>query len=255
MTSIAIENPVEMYAVRLGDDALVLGHRLSEWSSNAPFLEEDLALSNVALDYIGRARMFYTYAGQLRNDGTTEDDYAYLRDCREYYNLLIHELPRGDFAFTVARQFMVDAFNLEFLTGLQSSSDESLAAIAGKAVKESTYHLRRSTDWIMRLGGGTEESLRRLQDAVVELWGYAPELFAMDELESGLLETGVAVDRAGLRDAWNQRVQSTLEAAGVVLPEPTWRVEGGRQGVHTEHLGHLLSELQFVQRAYPGLQW
>ena len=255
MTSIAIEDPVELYAVRLADDALVLGHRLSEWSSNAPFLEEDLALSNVALDYLGRARMFYTYAGQVRNDGTTEDDYAYLRDCREYYNLLINELPRGDFAFSMARQFMVDAFNLAFLGQLQGSSDESLAAIAGKAVKESTYHLRRSSDWMMRLGDGTEESLRRLQDAVVELWGFTPELFAMDQLETELLAQGIAVDRAALRAGWEQQVRATLEAAGVTIPEPDWQVEGGRQGVHTEHLGHLLSELQFVQRAYPGLEW
>ena len=255
MTRIAIEDPVELYAVRLADDALVLGHRLSEWSSNAPFLEEDLALSNVALDYIGRARMFYTYAGQVRNDGTTEDDYAYLRDCREYYNLLINELPRGDFAFSMARQFMVDAFNLAFLGQLQGSSDESLAAIAGKAVKESTYHLRRSTDWMMRLGDGTEESLRRLQEAVVELWGFTPELFAMDQLETELLAQGIAVDRAALRAGWEQQVRATLQAAGVTIPEPDWQVEGGRQGVHTEHLGHLLSELQFVQRAYPGLEW
>ena len=255
MTRIAIEDPVELYAVRLADDALVLGHRLSEWSSNAPFLEEDLALSNVALDYLGRARMFYTYAGQVRNDGTTEDDYAYLRDCREYYNLLIHELPRGDFAFSMARQFMVDAFNLAYLGQLQGSSDESLAAIAGKAVKESTYHLRRSTDWMMRLGDGTEESLRRLQEAVVELWGFTPELFAMDQLETELLAQGIAVDRTALRTDWEQQVRATLEAAGVTIPEPDWQVEGGRQGVHTEHLGHLLSELQFVQRAYPGLEW
>ena len=255
MTRIAIEDPVELYAVRLADDALVLGHRLSEWSSNAPFLEEDLALSNVALDYIGRARMFYTYAGQVRNDGTTEDDYAYLRDCREYYNLLINELPRGDFAFSMARQFMVDAFNLAYLGQLQGSSDDSLAAIAGKAVKESTYHLRRSTDWMMRLGDGTEESLRRLQEAVVELWGFTPELFAMDQLETELLAQGIAVDRAALRAGWEQQVRATLQAAGVTIPEPDWQVEGGRQGVHTEHLGHLLSELQFVQRAYPGLEW
>jgi ring-1,2-phenylacetyl-CoA epoxidase subunit PaaC len=255
MTTITIENPLEMYAVRLGDDALVLGHRLSEWSSNAPFLEEDLALSNVALDYIGRARMFYTYAGQLRNDGTTEDDYAYLRDCRQYYNLLINELPRGDFAFSMARQYMVDAFSLAYLDQLQASHDESLAAIAGKAVKESTYHLRRSTDWMMRLGGGTGESRRRLQEAVVELWGFTPELFVMDDLEMELLARGIAVDRAALHAGWEQQVRSTLEAAGVTIPEPSWQVEGGRQGVHTEHLGHLLSELQFVQRAYPGLEW
>ena len=255
MTKIAIETPLEAYAVRLGDDALVLGHRLSEWSSNAPFLEEDLALSNVALDFLGRARMFYTYAAELRQDGATEDHYAYHRDCREYTNLLIYELPRGDFAFTMARQFMVDVFNLEFLTGLQNSSDASLAAIAGKAVKESAYHLRRSTEWMLRLGGGTQESLRRLQDAVNELWGFTPEMFSMDELESGLAASGVAVDRAAIADAWDVQVRSTLDTAGVSIPDSSWQVDGGRRGLHTEHLGHLLSELQFVQHAYPGLEW
>lgn len=255
MTKIAIETPLEAYAVRLGDDALVLGHRLSEWSSNAPFLEEDLALSNVALDFLGRARMFYSYAAELRKDETTEDHYAYQRDCREYTNLLIYELPRGDFAFTMARQFMVDVFNLKFLTRLQKSSDASLAAIAGKAVKESTYHLRRSSDWMLRLGGGTEESQRRLQDAVNELWGFTPEMFSMDELESGLLADEIAVDRAALANSWDSQVRSILATAGVSIPDSSWQVDGGRRGLHTEHLGHLLSELQFVQRAYPGLEW
>ena len=255
MTKISIDNPLEAYAVRLGDDALVLGHRLSEWSSNAPFLEEDLALSNVALDFLGRARMFYGYAGELRKDGTTEDDYAYLRDCREYSNLLIYELPRGDFAFTMARQFMLDVFNVGFLGELRASSDESLAAIASKAVKESTYHQRRSGEWMMRLGDGTQESRRRLQHAIDELWGFTPELFVMDELESGLLAEGIAVDRSALRDSWERQVRAALEAAGVSIPESSWQVDGGRRGLHTEHLGHLLSELQFVQRAYPGLEW
>jgi ring-1,2-phenylacetyl-CoA epoxidase subunit PaaC len=255
VTKIAIANPVEAYAVRLGDDALVLGHRLSEWASNAPFLEEELALANTALDYIGRARMFYSYAAQLRNDGTTEDHYAYLRDCRDYTNLLIHELPRGDFAFTMARQFMLDVFNLAYLGQLQGSGDAALAGIAGKAVKESTYHLRRSEDWMVRLGQGTQESLQRLQHAVEELWGFTPELFGMDELESALAQQGVAVDRATLRADWERKVRATLEAAGATIPEPSWQVDGGRLGVHTEHLGHLLSDLQFLQRAYPGLAW
>lgn len=255
MTTIEIEDPLETYAVRLGDDALVLGHRLSEWCSNAPFLEEDLALSNVALDFIGRARMFYTYAGELRNDDLGEDDYAYLRDCRQYSNLLIHELPRGDFAFSMARQFLLDTYYVEFLNCLQSSQDETLAAIAGKAVKESTYHLRRSKDWMLRLGDGTVESHERLQRAVDELWGFTPELFVMDELETQLMQQGVAVDRAALASHWKADVTSTLEAATVTVPESTWEITGGREGIHTEHLGHLLSELQFVQRAYPGLEW
>ncbi|MEM6582722.1 MAG: 1,2-phenylacetyl-CoA epoxidase subunit PaaC [Pseudomonadota bacterium] len=255
MSTLETLSPLENYAVRLGDDALILGHRLSEWTSNAPFLEEELALANTALDFIGRARMFFTYAGQLREDGTSEDDYAYQRDCRQYTNLLIYELPRGDFAFTMARQFMLDVFNLDFLKALSESKDQSLAAIAAKAIKESTYHLRRSSEWIMRLGQGTEESLERLQHAVNELWGFTPELFAMDELESGLLHEGIAVDRLALRDQWLSQVSATLREAGIAIPDSSWQVEGGRQGIHTEHLGHLLSEMQFVQRAYPGLQW
>lgn len=255
MVDFVIDKPLETYAVRLGDDALVLGHRLSEWCSNAPFLEEDLALSNVALDYIGRARMFYTYAGEVRGDGTGEDDYAYMRDVRQYSNLLIHELPRGDFAFSMARQFLLDVYYVEFLDRLMSSSDETFAAIAGKAVKESTYHLRRSTDWIMRLGDGTRESHERLQKAVDELWGFTPELFEMDELENALQQQGVAVDRSAIRGNWESRVGSTLEAATLTLPKTSWQVGGGRRGIHTEHLGHLVSELQFLQRAYPGLEW
>jgi ring-1,2-phenylacetyl-CoA epoxidase subunit PaaC len=253
--TINIDNALEAYAVRLGDDALVLGHRLSEWCSNAPFLEEDLALANVALDYIGRARMFYTYAGEVRGDGTGEDDYAYLRDCRDYSNLLIFELPRGDFAFSMARQFLIDVFQMGFLRALQNSADETLAAIAGKAVKESTYHLRRSTDWMKRLGDGTAKSNTRLQSALVELWGYTPELFQMDELETALAVEGVAVDRATLHADWELQVRETLEVSTLTLPEASWQVDGGRRGLHTEHLGYLLGELQFVQRAYPGLEW
>lgn len=246
---------VLQYAVRLGDDALILGHRLSEWCSNAPFLEEDLALTNVALDYIGRARMFYSYAAELSGDGRSEDSFAYLRDCREFTNLLLHELPRGDFAFTMARQYLVDEYALAFMQALQDSTDPRLAGIAAKAVKESTYHLRRSRDWVLRLGDGTEESHRRLQSAVDDLWGYTDELFEPDALETGLVKAGIAVDSAALRPAWDAAVRATLEEATITVPAGDWSVRGGRQGIHTESLGHLLSELQFMQRAYPGLQW
>jgi ring-1,2-phenylacetyl-CoA epoxidase subunit PaaC len=248
-------NPVSQYTLRLGDDALILGHRLSEWCSRGPFLEEDLALTNVALDYIGRARMFYGYAAELSDGASSEDDFAYLRDCREFSNLLIHELPRGDFAFTMARQYLVDVHSVAFMEALQSSSDTTLAAIAGKALKESRYHLRRSRDWILRLGGGTQESRKRLQHAVDELWGYTPEMFEMDALEQALANEGIAVDLALLHKPWDLEVGSTLAAAAITIPEENWQVSGGRQGKHTEWLGHLLSELQFVQRAYPGLEW
>lgn len=243
------------YAIALGDDSLMLGQRLSEWCSNAPFLEEDLALANVALDYIGRARMFYSYAAELEGQGRSEDDIAYLRDCREYRNLLIAELPRGDFAFSTARQFLVDAWNLEFLGALQRSGDERLAAIAAKAIKESRYHFRRSRDWMLRLGDGTDESKRRVQDALVQLWGYTPELFGTDAIETRLVAAGIAVDRAALKPAWYARIEPVLAEAGLERPADAWAVSGGRDGVHTEHLGHMLAELQFLQRAYPGQQW
>jgi ring-1,2-phenylacetyl-CoA epoxidase subunit PaaC len=246
---------IKQYTIRLGDDALVLGHRLSEWCSNAPFLEEDLALTNVSLDFIGRARMFYAYAAEIDGGDITENTYAYQRDCREFSNLLIHELPRGDFAFSMARQYLVDEFSTRYMERLQDSADETLAAIAAKAVKESRYHLRRSRDWMLRLGDGTEESHNRLQSALDDLWGYTPEMFDMDALEQELASAGIAVDSAALREDWQQAVTATLEEAGVQVPESSWQIRGGRQGMHTESLGHLLSELQFVQRAYPGLEW
>ncbi|MEE4145334.1 MAG: 1,2-phenylacetyl-CoA epoxidase subunit PaaC [Halieaceae bacterium] len=255
MSDIRSREATRQYAIRLGDDALVLGHRLSEWCSNGPFLEEDLALTNVALDFIGRARMFYSYAAELAADGSSEDTYAYTRDCREFSNLLIHELPRGDFAFSMARQYLVDVHGLAYMEALRQSADETLAAIAEKAVKESRYHLRRSRDWVLRLGDGTPESHQRMQRALDELWGYTPELFAMDALEQELADAGIAVDAASLRSGWDRDVTATLAEATLQKPAGDWEVTGGRQGLHTESLGHMLSDLQFMQRAYPGLQW
>ncbi len=243
------------YAIALGDDALVLGQRLSEWCSNAPFLEEDLALANVALDFIGRARMFYAYAAECEGKGRDEDAIAYLRDCREYRNLLITELPRGDFAFSTARQFLVDAFNLSFLERLGASRDPGLAGIAAKALKESRYHFRRSRDWMIRLGDGTPESRCRLQRALEELWGYTHEMFRPLAPEQRLAASGIAVDRTSLREEWLARIDPVLEEATLARPADGWAVSGGREGTHTEHLGHLLAEMQFLQRAYPGLEW
>jgi ring-1,2-phenylacetyl-CoA epoxidase subunit PaaC len=249
------KDAIKQYAIRLGDDAVVLGHRLSEWCSYGPFLEEDLALTNVALDFIGRARMFYSYAAELADDGSTEDTYAYTRDNREFSNLLIHELKNGDFAFTMARQYFIDVYSLAYMEALLDSSDETLAAIAAKAVKESRYHLRRSHDWMLRLGDGTEESRERMQRAVEDLWGYIPEMFEMDELEQELAQAGIGVDAAALKDQWERTVRATLAEATLEEPAGDWSVRGGRQGIHTEALGHMLSDMQFVQRAYPGLQW
>jgi ring-1,2-phenylacetyl-CoA epoxidase subunit PaaC len=255
MTEIKSDNALFNYVLGLADDSVVLGQRLAEWCRNGPFLEEDLALSNVALDYIGRARLFYSYAAELEGQGRSEDDLAFLRDCREYRNLLITELPRGDFAFTMARQLVLDVFYSAFLERLLQSADRMLADIAAKAAKETRYHLRRSHDWVLRLGDGTEESHARMQNALDGLWDYTDELFQMDEDEQRLVEAGVAVDRGALRDDWNRGMDAILEEATLARPEAQRALGGGRSGFHTEHLGYLLAEMQFLQRAYPGLQW
>ena len=246
-------NPVAHYAMRLGDDAVISAQRLCEWCADAPTLEEDLALANVALDFLGRTRMLYRYAGSMT--GQSEDEIACSRDASSFENLLMVELPRGDFAFSMARQYLIDVFEELFFAALVDTTDEELAGIAGKAIKEIRYHKRRSVEWMRRLGLGTEESNQRLQAAIDELWGYVDEFFAMDNLEQQLLADGVAVDRAVLRDAWQSDVCELLEAVGLAVPGSEWQVSGGRAGVHTEHLGHLLSEMQFMQRAYPGLSW
>ncbi len=243
------------YSIALGDDALILGQRLAEWVSNAPSLEEELALANVTLDHVGRARMFYGHAAAIAADGRDEDAIAFGRDTRTFTNLLINELPRGDFAFTMIRQFLLDAFNVPFLSGLAASRDAGLAAIGQKAVKESTYHLRRSRDWVLRLGDGTPESHDRAQRAIDEVWGYTHELFEPFAAETRLTAAGVSTDRAALEPAWRREVADTLAQATLRMPETAWNIRGGRDGVHTEHLGYLLAEMQFMQRAYPGQQW
>ena len=246
---------IEKFATALGDDALTMGQRLSEWTSNAPFLEEDLALTNVALDYIGRSRMFLSYAGELEGKGRSEDDLAFHRDTREFTNLLIFELPIGDFANTLIRQYLVDAFEVLYFEALCQSSDKTIAAIAARTLKECRYHLRRSRDWVLRLGDGTEESHQRAQSALDEVWPFVEELFEMPAYESDLVAEGIALDREGLRDDWDKEVKATLRDATLELPDTTHVIRGGREGVHTEHLGFLLAEMQFMQRAYPGLEW
>lgn len=243
------------YATRLGDDSLILGHRLSEWCSNAPFLEEELALANVALDYIGRARLYYSYAATLDEPGTTEDDFAFSRHQRDFSNLLINELPKGDFAYTMLRQLFIDQYNMLYLPVLAKSENESLAGIAEKAIKETTYHLRRSHEWTLRLGLGTGESHRRAQTAIDELWGYTHEMFDLDEIEIELVAAGIGVDSRQIKVEWESRVKAILDRAELNIPDEKWEVKGGRQGYHTEYLGHLLTEMQSVHRAYPGLEW
>ncbi len=243
------------YVLRLGDDALINGQRLSEWCGHGPFLEEDIGLANTALDLIGRARMLLSYAADLEGRGRTEDDLAYLRDERQWFNVLIMELPRGDFAFSTARQFLVDSYNYFLYEALQASTDARLAAIAGKAFKEAKYHLRHTSEWMLRLGDGTQESHAKIQQALEEAWPYTGELFEVDEVEQQILQAGIGPDAAELARQWQKKVGAVLAEAGLQRPKEVWPQTGGRQGLHTEHMGYLLAEMQCVQRAYPGQQW
>jgi ring-1,2-phenylacetyl-CoA epoxidase subunit PaaC len=243
------------FVISLADDSLVLGQRLTELCSRAPYLEEDLAISNVALDYIGRASMFYTYAAELRGDGCTEDDIAFFRDERQYTNLLINELPNGDFAFTLLKQYYLDVFNCLYLEKLTLSTDQTLSAIAVKTLKESRYHLKRSIPWIRQLAGGTNESLERLELAMEELQSFLGEMFAMLDWETQLANQEIAVDRASLLVPWEAQVSTLFNECGLTYTNIELKIKGGRDGIHTEHLGHLLTELQFVQRSHPGLKW
>ena len=251
-TSITVpESPLVLALLRRADDGLVLGHRLSEWTGHAPLLEEELALANIALDQIGQAWALYAEAGGLT--GHTEDELAYLRDAPQWRNALIMELPNGDFAFTVARLLLVSALAVPFWREAAGSSHAGIAAIAAKAEKETEYHLRHAAEWLIRLGDGTAESHRRAQDAADALWPYSGELFTAGDRE--MVEAGVIPDPARLRPAWEATVDATLARATLIRPADGWMQSGGRIGRHTEHLGHLLTELQFMQRAYPGATW
>lgn len=243
------------YLLRLGDDRLILGHRMSEWCGHGPILEEDIALANTALDLIGQANLFLELAGQVEGKGRTADALAYFREGVEFRNAQIMELPRGDFAFTTARQFLVSVFELLHLERLQSSKHSELAGIAAKALKETRYHARHAADWMLKLGDGTAESHQRAQAAVDDLWRFTGELFEVDEVERALTGEGVAVDRAGLRTPWRAEVSRVLAAATLTMPDDGFMQRGGREGKHTEHLGHLLAEMQIVARSFPGAEW
>ena len=241
------------FAVRRADDALVLGHRLSEWTGRAPLLEEELALANLALDLIGQARELYALAGEIAGDGRDEDDLAYLRTDREYSNILLVELPRGDFAFTIARQFLYASFVDRWWRATMGSSDKRVAAIAAKAEKETAYHVRHSAEWLIRLGDGTDESGRRAQAALDRLWPYVGEMFEAED--EALVAAGVCADPPGLRTAWDGGVNAVLAQAGLVRPRDGWMQTGGRAGRHSEHLGPMLAEMQHLQRTHPGAKW
>lgn len=243
------------YLLRLADDRLILGHRISEWCGHGPILEEDIALANMALDLIGQANLLLELAGREEGKGRSADALAYFREAVEFRNALIMELPRGDFAFTMARQFLVSAFEVLQLERLQTSKHADLAGIAAKALKESRYHLRHSADWMLKLGDGTTESHGRVQAAIDELWRFTGELFEVDNVEMELVAQNIAVDRAALRDRWREEVSRLLKAATLTLPDDGFMQRGGREGRHTEHLGHLLAEMQIVARSFPGAEW
>jgi len=251
------------YLLRLADSDLVLSQRLGEWTGKGPVLEEDIALTNVGLDLIGQARLWYAYAGEIegRYAGAvrSEDALAFLRDGNDYRNLQLVEQPNGSYADTTARQFYFDTWHLRLLHALTTSRDARIAEIAAKAVKEVAYHAERSTDWVVRLGDGTEVSHARMQAALDDLWPYTGEMFAVDAIEQQLIDAGVAADLRALRDPWRDAIAAVCAEATLTMPSGQWMQgagdRGGKQGVHTEHLGRLLAELQFLQRAYPGASW
>ena len=248
-------DPHVAYVLRHADDNLVLAQRLGEWISRAPELEEDIALANVGLDHLGVARALLTHAAAVEGAGRDEDDLAFLRSEREYGNLLLMEQPNGDFAHTMARQVFVDVYQLGLWEALQASSDPVLAGIAAKALKEARYHVRHSSTWLIRLGDGTEESHRRAQAAVDALWRFTGEAFEADDVDRAMVDAGVGVDPASLRTGWEGIIDGILAEATLTRPDDPYQRVGGRAGFHTEHLGHLLGEMQWMQRAYPGLEW
>ncbi len=243
------------YVLALGDDSLVLGQRLSQWAYKGPFLEEDIALSNISLDMFGRANLLLEYAATLKGNGTTADELAFKRNEREFTNHILCEQPNGNFGDTMVRQFFLDAFYNFFLKILTESKDEKLSAIAQKSIKETTYHLRHSSKWIIRLGDGTAESHVKVQSAINNLWMFTYELFEMNDIENEMVAQKIGVDCLLLKAEWDQIIDEVLSEATLNRPEDSNMLSGGRAGIHTEHLGHLLSDMQYLQRAYPDAKW
>lgn len=243
------------YTLRLGDNALVLGQRLIELVAHGPELEEELATANLALDYIGQARMFYGYAGDLEGRGREEDDFAFLRDSREFQNALLVEQPNGHFGDVVARQVLFDSFYLLQLDALRGCADSRLAEIAARAVKEIRYHLRHASQWLVRLGDGTEESHRRMQQSLEDLWRFTGEMFAGDAADDAMRDLHDGPDLERIRAAWRSNLDVLFTEAGLDMPADGFMADGGRRGVHTEHFGYLIAEMQHLQRAYPGASW
>jgi ring-1,2-phenylacetyl-CoA epoxidase subunit PaaC len=245
---------VEML-LRTGDDTLILGHRVSEWCGHAPVLEEDIALANVALDLIGQTQLWLGLAAEIQGEGRSADHLAYFRDASAFRNALLVERPNGDYGHTLMRQFLFDAWHIEWLAALTKSAEPRIAEIAAKAVKEVAYHLERSADLVVRLGDGADESHRRMQAALDDLWAYTGELFLVDDNDRALAEAGVAPLPSSLKPKWAATVRRVLDEGALKAPASAFAHKGGRRGVHTEHLGFLLADLQFLQRAYPGATW
>lgn len=244
------------FLCRMGDNTLILGHRVSEWCGHAPILEEDIALANTALDLIGQTQMWLGLAGEIEGKGRDADKLAMLRDAWDFRNCLLVEQPNGDFGQTMMRQYLFDTWHLAMLGGLLSSSQERVAEIAAKTIKEVQYHVERSGDTVIGLGDGTDESHKRMQDALNLLWPYVGELFTPDDVDIAMTQAGIAPDLAELRGAFDAQIQEAMTLATLDIPDSNFSHKGGRSGVqHSEHLGHLLTQMQWLQRAYPGASW
>lgn len=243
------------YILGIADNSLILGQRMGELCGHGPSLETDIACTNISLDLFGQVRSYYQYAAKIAGDVRTEDDIAMLRKEREYVNVLLVEQPNTDFAFTMARQFLFDVYHLLFLQELEKSKDLTLSAIAKKSIKEVSYHQRFSSDWVKRLGDGTEESHQKMQSAIDDLWTYTDELFQQTEADKVMVKEGIGVDVTKLKDNYYQIVKGVLEESTLSIPELKYFQKGGKQGVHSEYLGYLLSDLQYMQRTYPNMEW
>ena len=243
------------WLMRLGDNTLVLGHRLSEWCGHSPVLEEDIAMANTSLDLIGQTQMWLGLAGEVEGKGRSADDLAYLRDASKFRNVLLVERPNGDFGQTLMRQFLFDAWHFAMLTSLKTSSDKRVAEIAEKTIKEVAYHLERSADLVIRLGDGTAESHARMQAALDDLWPYTGELFIADDVDDAVVAAGIGPEPDSLKADWHETVDGVLRAATLTVPDGDFAHKGGKHGIHTEHLGYILADMQFLQRAYPGATW
>ncbi len=250
-----VANPLFEYVVRIADDRLVLGHRLSEWCGHGPILEEDIALSNIALDLVGQASALLALAGRVEGTGRDEDALAYFRDEAEFRNALLVEQPNGDFGDTIVRQFLFDAYSVLYLDALKACGHADLAALAAKSLKEDTYHLRHSSEWMLRLGDGTDESHARTQRALDALWRFTGEMFETDAVDESVGAYGIHVDRGGIRVRWNEIVADVVERSTLTLPADLPMASGGRRGRHSEHLGHMLAEMQIIARSHPGATW